>query len=168
MVQGLFPLICQCKAIDSETLKSSKLHLVRQLNNHKNEFYSEYETLLDRLNSLMNNILIKGLEDNLKKSERDKVSSYCMELQVEVANKISKLSGFQTEINSRCLQIIAKTDLMDLTSPAVVQGQAGPAPPPCGQHYNSNPLFISQTRQKPWFTTASDQLTVGDITVIGE
>ena len=76
------------------------------------------------------------------------------------------MSVLQSEINCRYLRVMAKRNFVDFTSPAVVQGQAGPAPPPQGHCYNLNPLFLDQTRQKPWFTTASNQISVSDITVV--
>ena len=37
VIQKLYPIIDQCEAVDSETLKSSKPHLIRQLHSLKGE-----------------------------------------------------------------------------------------------------------------------------------
>ena len=100
VLQKLYPLISQCKAIDSNTLMLSKLHLVRQLHSLKGKYDKEYEGLLNHLGSLTHNILLRAFEENPKKSDRDKVSSYFMELQVEVTKKIDKSSVLNSEINS--------------------------------------------------------------------
>ena len=53
-------------------------------------------------------------------------------------------------------------------NPAAVQGQAGPAQPSWGTRYNPNQMFLDQNRQKPWYTTASNQMPMLDITIIEE
>ena len=46
VVQKFYPVIAQCEAIDAETLKTSKSHLIRQLHSLKGEYDKEYEGLL--------------------------------------------------------------------------------------------------------------------------
>ena len=94
-----------------------------------------------------------------------------MELQMEVSNKIGKLASINSEIGSKYARIMKKADFVNLPVPAARQGQAGPAQPSCGR-YNPNPTFLEQgankNRQQPWYNTASNQMTVSDITIIEE
>ena len=87
---------------------------------------------------------------------------------MKVSNKISMLASIDTEIGSQYARIMNKVDFVNFTNPAAVQGQAGPAQQPRGQRYNPNMLFLDQNRQKPWYTTASNQISVSDITFIEE
>ena len=64
IVNRLLQLVQQCKAIDADSLKTSKIHLVRQMLSLKTEFDSSFEKLLDKLNSLTGEILIKALGEN--------------------------------------------------------------------------------------------------------
>ena len=80
-----------------ETLKVSKLHLVRRMALLKSEFDTHFEHLLEKLNSLTGEILLKCLCDNPKKNGKDKVSEYFVDLQLEIAEKIQKLRAFQNE-----------------------------------------------------------------------
>ena len=90
---------------------------------------------------------------------------------MEVYNKISKLAGIDSDIGSRYARILNEVNFFDLPVPAARQGQAGPAQPSHGR-YNPNPTFLEQgankNRQQPWYTTASNQMTVLDITIIEE
>ena len=76
VVNRLLPLLEQCEAIYTELLKVSKLHLVRQMSSLKAEFDSHFECLLDKLNSLTGEILLKSLGDNPQKKDKDRLNSY--------------------------------------------------------------------------------------------
>ena len=67
VVNRLLPLLEQCKAIDAESLKVSKIHLIRQMSSLKAEFDSHFERLLDKLNSLTGEISLKSLGENPQK-----------------------------------------------------------------------------------------------------
>ena len=67
VVNNLMPLLEQCEVIDAENLKASKLHLVRRMLSLKSDFDAHFEHLLEKLSSLMGEILLKCLGDNLKK-----------------------------------------------------------------------------------------------------
>ena len=128
IVNRLLPLIQQCKAINPDSLKSSKIHLARQMSSLKSEFDSSFEKLLDKLNSLTGEILIKALGDNPQKKDHDQLNGYWMELQPEIAEKIRKLTSFQNDLNSRCHKILMKTDYTNLTGPSTSQGPPGSIP----------------------------------------
>ena len=91
-----------------------------------------------------------------------------MELQLEVAQKIAKLTDFQNELNDKYHRIVMKTDYADLSGPSTLQGPPGNLPPTRNHRYAPNTTFIPQDHKKPWYTTASDQLTDTDITIISE
>ena len=68
IVQQLLPLVRQCEAVDADSLKRNKIHLARQMCSLKLEFDTSFEKLLDKLNGLTGEILVKALGDNpLKK-----------------------------------------------------------------------------------------------------
>ena len=80
MVQCLLPLVRQCEAVDAKSLKTSKIHLARQVNSFKQEFDLAYKKLLDCLNSLTGDILSKALGDIPKRVDKDKLSGYWIKL----------------------------------------------------------------------------------------
>ena len=80
--------------------------MARHINSLKQEFDSAFKKLIDRLNSLTNDILLKVLGDNPNKAEKDKILSYWIKLQVKTSNKKSKLAAFQNDLNNRYHQII--------------------------------------------------------------
>ena len=61
-----------------------------------------------------------------------------------------------------------KTDNADLSGTGTSQGPTGNLLPTSSQKYTPNPAFIPQDRAKPWYTTASDQVTDMDIMIISE
>ena len=121
-------LLEQCETIDSETLKVSKLHLVKRMTSLKSDFDTHFKCLLEKLNSLMGEILNKALGENPQKKEQDKFHSYWMELQLEIAEKIGNLTKFQNQLNSRCNMIQIKVEYADLSRPSMPQGPPGSAP----------------------------------------
>ena len=90
------------------------------------------------------------------------MNGYWLKLQLEIAQKIKKLNEFQNDLNLRCHNVIMKTDYADLTGPSTSQGPPGSIPQARNHRFAPNPHFISQDRQKPWYTTASDTLTDTD------
>ena len=58
----------------------------------KLEFDSSFKKLLDKLNSLTGDILVKALGDNPQKKDHDHLNGYWLELQLEIAQKIKKNS----------------------------------------------------------------------------
>ena len=80
VVNRLLPLLEQCEVIDAESLKISKIHLVRQMSSLKEELDSNFEWLLDKLNSLTGEILLKSLGDNPQKKDKDRLNLYWFDL----------------------------------------------------------------------------------------
>ena len=76
IVNCLLPIIRQCEAVEADSLKTSKIHMVRQMSRLKLEFDTSFEKLLDRLNSLTGEILVKALGDNPKKADKDRLNGY--------------------------------------------------------------------------------------------
>ena len=72
----------------------NKIHLARQMSSLKLKFDSSFEKLLDRLNGLTREILVKALRDNPQKKDRDHLNGYWLELHLEIAQKIKKLTYF--------------------------------------------------------------------------
>ena len=101
IIQKLYPVIAQCEAIDAETLKTSKSHLIRQLHSLKGEYDKKYEELLGRLGSLTQEVLLRAFGEHPSKSQTQKVNAYFIELQMEVSNNISKLASIDSKIRSR-------------------------------------------------------------------
>ena len=85
----------------------------------KSEFDTHFERLLEKLNTLTGEILLKCLSENPKKAEKDKVSAYFVELQLEVTEKVQKLRRFQDNLNSRCTVIHVKIEYANLSGPSV-------------------------------------------------
>ena len=74
IVNNLYPIVEQCEALDAELLKSSRLQIVRKMASLKSDFDTSFECLLEKLNTLIGEILLKCLGENPKKTEKDKVS----------------------------------------------------------------------------------------------
>ena len=66
----------------------------------KNEFDTSFERLLEKLNTLTGEILLKCLGDNPNNTEKKKVKGYFIELQLEVTEKVQDLKKFQENLNS--------------------------------------------------------------------
>ena len=88
IVNNLYPIVEQCEASDPDTLKTSRLQIVRRMASLKSEFDTNFECLLEKLNVLTGEILLKCLGENPKKVEKDKVSGYFVKLQLEVTKKV--------------------------------------------------------------------------------
>ena len=99
--QSVITVGYQCEVIEADSLKSTKIHLARQMSTLKFEFDSSFEKLPDRLNGLTGEILVKALGDNPQKKDRDCLNSYWLELQLGIAQKTKKLTDFQNYLNMR-------------------------------------------------------------------
>ena len=164
--QSPLPIVSQCKVVEADSLRTSKIHMVRQMSRLKIEFDSSFEKLLDRLNNLTGEVLVKALGDNPMKADKDCLNRYWLELQLEVAQKIAKLTKFQNDLNLHCHSILAKVDYTDLTRLIVSQGPS--ANLPSTRRFAPNPAFIPQDCPKSWYTTASDTITDTEVKVISK
>ena len=64
--------------------------------------------MLEKLNTLTEEILLKFFGDNPNNVEKKKVSGYFVELQLEVAKKVLDLKKFQENLNSCCTSLYMK------------------------------------------------------------
>ena len=122
IVNNLYPIVEQCEAINADLLKSLRLKIVRRMATLKSEFDTSFERLLEKLNTLTGEILLKCLGDNPNNTEKKKVNRYFIELQLEVTEKVQDLRKFQENLNSRCTKIHIKIGYADLSGPLVFQG----------------------------------------------
>ena len=65
------PILEQCETINAENLKNSRLQIVRRMGSLKSDFDTHFEHLLEKLNTLTGEILLKCLGENPKKAEKD-------------------------------------------------------------------------------------------------
>ena len=100
------------------------------------------------------------------KADKDCMNGYWLEFQMEVAQKIAKLTKFQNDLNLHCHSILAKVDYTDLTGLIVLQGPS--ANLPSTRRFAPNPAFIPQDCPKSWYTTASDTITDTEVKVISK
>ena len=61
IVQKLYPTISQCETLDAEVLKREKPQLIRQLNALKTQFEKEFQTLIEELSSIPQELLLRGI-----------------------------------------------------------------------------------------------------------
>ena len=64
IVNNLYPIVEQCEALDAELLKSSRLQIVRKMASLKSDFDTSFERLLEKLNALTGEILLKCFSDS--------------------------------------------------------------------------------------------------------
>ena len=110
--------------------------------------------MLDKLNALIGEILLKCFGDSPNSTEKKKASGYFIELQVEVSDKVFELKKFQENLNSHCAKIHRKIDYADLTGPSVSQGPSTATAIPRSQRFNPIQDFLPKERSQPWYTTA--------------
>ena len=103
IVNNLYPIVEQCKALDAGLLKTSRLEIVRKMASLKSEFDTSFECLLDKLNALTGEILLKCFGDSPNSAEKKKASGYFIELQVEVSDKVLDLKKFQENLIGKFL-----------------------------------------------------------------
>ena len=91
-----------------------------------------------------------------------------MALQIEIADKIKSLMYFQKSLNSRCSEILRRTDYFILSRPNYSERPQVGALQVGSTKFVLNPRFLSHQRQKPWFDTASDTINESDMMEILE
>ena len=111
---------------------------------------------------------MKCLGDNPKKAEKEKVSSYFVELQLEVTEKVKELRRFQDALNACCTAVHIKIGYADLSGPTMSQGPSNGGAIPRNHRYAPIHNFLPSERDKPWYTTASDFVTDKDFSTILE
>ena len=134
----------------------------------KAEFDSNFKRLLDKLNSLTREILLKSLGDNPQKKDKDRLNLYWLDLQLEITQKIQKLRTFQDDLNAQCSQISIKIEFANLSGPTSFQGPPGSGTVSRNHRYAPNSHFLPTDREKPWYNTASDNITDKNLSMISE
>ena len=79
IVQKLYPAISQCEILDAEVLKREKPQLVRQLNSLKLQFDKEFQTLIEELSSIPQEVLLRGFMGEPSQHQSCRVSAYFMD-----------------------------------------------------------------------------------------
>ena len=64
-MQKLYPALDQCEAVETETLKTEKSHIVRQLHGLKQQYDTEFQTLIERLSTVTRDVLLHGFGGTL-------------------------------------------------------------------------------------------------------
>ena len=59
IVQKLYPVINQCEAMDAKMLQTENTQLIRQLHSLKGKYDKEYEGLIKRFSSLIQDVLLR-------------------------------------------------------------------------------------------------------------
>ena len=134
----------------------------------KSDFDTSFKCLLEKLNVLTGEILLKCFGDSPSSAEKKKASGYFMELQVEVSDKVLDFKKFQENLNDRCAKIHRKIDYADLTGPSVSQGLTAVSAVPRSHKFHPIQDFLPKDRSQPWYTTASDFITDKDFSIILE
>jgi len=63
-IQKLYSTISQCETLDAEILKTEKAQLIRQLQSLKAQYDKEYETLIEKLSSVTQDVLLRGFGEH--------------------------------------------------------------------------------------------------------
>ena len=79
-IQKLYPVLDQCEVMETETLKTEKLHLIRQLHGLKLQYDTEIQFLIERLSSVSQDVLLRGFGENRNQHQECRVNTYFMEL----------------------------------------------------------------------------------------
>ena len=122
-MQKLYPALDQCEAVETKVLKMEKSHLVRQLHGLKQQYDSEFQSLIDSLSTVTYDVLLRGFGGTLNQHQERRLNTYFMELQVEVSVKIGKLQEIDAGIGSRYAKIISRVKFADLPIPAARPAQ---------------------------------------------
>ena len=146
-IQKLYPVLDQCKALDTETLKTERSHLIRQLHGLKLQNDTEIKVLIERLSSVSQDVLLRGFGENPNQHQERRVNTYFMELQVEVSIKIGKLTDIDEGIGKRYASIMQKVDFADLPILTTRSNQPTTAQPSRNE-YSPNPTFLEQGGNK--------------------
>ena len=110
----------------------------------KKEFDSGFESLLDKLNSLTGDVLMKALGDNPQKKDHDRLNGYWMALQLEILDKIRNLTSFQNNLNLRCHKILMKIDYIDLSDTNTSQGPSDDIPQARNSRLAPNTVYFTR------------------------
>ena len=137
----------------------------------KLQYDSEIAFLIDRLGSVTQDVLLRGFGENPNTHQERRISTYFMELQVEISTKIGRLSELNKDIGIRYTRIMTRVDYTGVPTSAARPNQPTMAQP-SRTKFSPNPTFMEQggnkDRAKPWYTTASDMMMESDITIIQE
>ena len=86
-------------------------------------------------------MLLRGIMGEPSQHQSHRVSAYFMELQMEVATKIAKLTDNDNDIVTRYAGIMCKIDYANLVAPTAKPNQ-GTAMPPSRSKYQPNPTLL--------------------------
>ena len=140
-----------------------KPQLIRQLNTFKVKFDKEFQTLIEELSSIPQEVLLRGIMGEPSTHQTRKVSSYFMKLQTEISTKITKLTKIHSDIATRYAEIMVEVDYVNVSPPVARLSQSMGMPQPRSK-YQPNPTFLEQgsnkDRSNPW--------SESDITIITE
>ena len=143
-------------------LKREKPQLIWQLNTFKVQFDKEFQTLIEELSSIPQEVLLRGIMGEPSTHQTHKVSSYFMKLQTEISTKITKLTKIHSDIATRYAEIMVEVDYVNVSPPVARLSQSMGMPQPRSK-YQPNPTFLEQgsnkDRSNPWYTTASDLMS---------
>ena len=171
IVQQLYPTISQCETLDAEVLKRDKPQLIRQLNALKTQFETQFQTLIEELSSIPQEVLLRGIPGDPTAHQTRKVDLYYTELQAEITAKITRLTDIHSDIATRYALIMIKVDYVNVT-PLVTRPSQSIGVPQPKTKYQPNPTFLehggNKDRTKPWYTTASDLMSESNVTIISE
>ena len=170
-IQKLYPILDQCEAMETKSLKTEKAHLIRQLHALKIQYNTEIQFLIERLSSVSQEVLLRGFGENRSPHQERRINTYFMELQIEVSMKIGKLTEIDKGIGRRYTRVMHRVDFADMPVSMARPSQPTMAQPSRNK-YSPNPTFLEQggnkDRAKPWYTTARDLMTESDIMIIQE
>ena len=114
ILQRLYPALDQCEAINTDTLKTEKFQLVRQLHGLKIQYNSEFEALLDKLVNVAHDVLLRGFGGALSTHQERKLGMYFMELNIEISTKITRLQEMDSDIGNRYTVIMTRVEFIDM------------------------------------------------------
>ena len=140
IVQRLYPAISQCKTLDAETLKREKPQLIQQLNIFKVQFDKEFQTLINELSSIPQEVLLRGIMGEPSMHQSRKVSSYFIEHQTDISTKIAKLTEIHSDIATQYTGIMCKVDYVNVT-PLVARPSLSTAMPQPRIKYPAQPYI---------------------------
>ena len=110
----LLPVVRQCDQYDPKTLKTTKLNLVRQMENLKIKFDSEYQTFFNQVGQITSEILYKSFGKNPNQRQKTRSNEYWVTLQQQLQEW---LKGLDTQIkimNDQCADIMVKVEYTHL------------------------------------------------------
>ena len=149
ILQRLYPALDQCEAIDTDTLKTEKFQLVRQLHGLKTQYNSEFQALLDKLSNVAYDVLLRGFGGTLSAHQERRLGIYFMELNIEVSTKITRLQEMDSEIGNRYTVIMTRVEFIDIPVQGLVADPLqGPGQQLPRDKYSPIPTFLEQGGNK--------------------